>query len=353
MGKQFRVSQSKVKTKRRCNRAYHHRYVDKLYRKKKGRPLQFGTMIHEMLELHASNKDPFSYLEAIEKDTKKMKVFKAQADEWGDILVDCGLIMEDYLEFWPEDSFTFDQLNGQGAEFMFEIEIMKDVIWNGKIDAKGTTPNGLRWGVEHKTFTRRPNDDDRWRNLQSCSYIRANDVLGWEPLDGIMWDYVKSKPPLYPKVLKDGTLSSARLDTLPSAVSWAIRDWRKTAAKDIKKTKYPRLIEMAEQNQTDYFKRIHTPVQSQVVDMVFTDFEATIRRMVDEHGKCWDMNIDKHCGWCDYEGVCRAELLGDDVDFVKEREYEIKTKSRQEAQEFPPHTADLAGYLRTTDQKGS
>ena len=339
----FKVSQSKVKTWRRCHRAYHYKYVEKLRKKRKSRPLQFGTMIHEALERHFNGDEALDYFDELRDDVKAMKLFAQEREEYGDILQDCEDIITDYLDHWEDDDLRPIRIARRGAEHNFEIELMPGVVWNGKIDAFARTPNKLRWLVEHKTFSRRPNDDDRWRNLQSVTYFRANDILGWKPLDGALWDYIKSKPPAIPGVLKDGTLSTKKIDTLPSTVERVIEEHEGDTGK------VDALRIMAEKNRSQYFERIHTPVNRAVADLVFTDFEATVREMVDGHGKCSDMNIDKHCSWCDYEPLCRSLLQGLDVDYIKEREYTDGTKTKsdyKEPERSQTHVADHATVKR-------
>ena len=46
----FQFSQSKVTLYRRCRFAYHTKYFEGFTRRVKARPLQFGIMVHEMLE---------------------------------------------------------------------------------------------------------------------------------------------------------------------------------------------------------------------------------------------------------------------------------------------------------------
>ena len=339
MTEDYRVSQSKVKTWRRCHAAYDYKYVQKLRKKRKSRPLQFGTMIHEMLELHCNGLDPFSYLDGLRSDVEAMKLFKQERDEFGDILEDVEDIMTDYFNHYDDDEdLVFVRKRKRQAEHHFEIELFPGVIWNGKIDNLVITPNKLRWLGEHKSFKRRPSDDDRWRSLQGATYIRANDILGWEPLDGLLWDYVKSKPPAIPHILQDGSMSQKKLDTLPAKIRRVAKE------RGEKANEYPQLMASAEKNMGEYFFRVHAPVQPQVVDMVFEDFEATVKEMVKGHGKCSDMNIDMHCSWCDYEPLCRAKLQGLDIDFTKEREYRDGTKTKSDYKEPDPAIIHRASF---------
>lgn len=314
MADRFQVSQSKVKKWRMCRYAYHCRYVDHLKRKTKTRPLQFGTMVHEMLEEDAEGRDPFLKIDEWKRTQGKM--FAAEREMYGDILEDIAIIMEAYFDYYENDPIRFLKFQGRRAEHEFAIPIDEEIEFIGKIDAIAKTPNKLRWIVENKTFTRAPGDDDRWRNIQSAVYLRACEMLGMKPFDGMLWNYVKSKAPKYPEMLAKGGLSIRDIDTLPSVVMKVIME------NNLKPEDNKVLLERAERNIQNYFFRVYTPVNRQIVDVVFQDFVDTAREAMECHGKKTDRNIGMHCSWCDYEPICRAELTGADADFVREREYD-------------------------------
>lgn len=327
----FRVSQSKVKTWRRCRRAYHYKYVEELRAKKKSRALTFGGIVHQMIERDIEGDDPMEVL--TEMDPSKLKLFAAEREEYGEIIDDARRIMTEYFAYWEDDEnpLIYERIKGKSSEHGFEIEIAPGIIWNGKIDARGKREK-MRWLVEHKTFKRKPGDDERWRNLQSASYFRAMDVLGWPSVDGTCWDYIWSKPPNMPMLLKDGTMSRKNIDTLPPAVVDAIKGF------GLRDYDYRDFIKAAEAHRSKWFFRIYTPVNKEASDYLFNEFRDTAIEMAENHGKKSDMNIERHCGWCEFEPLCRAKLQGLDYDFIKERHYE-KTESpdRDEA----VHTGSL------------
>lgn len=329
----FKVSQSKVNTYRRCKKAYHYRYVEKLRRKRISRPLTFGKLVHQMIELNVNKKDPFDALNQAEKDIGK--VFKAERDSYLAIIDDAETIMSAYLDYWENDPLEYVRKKRSASEHEFEILIDDGLVWTGKIDALGVTPNKLRWLVEHKSFTREPSDDDRWRNLQSSTYIRANDILGWEPLDGTCWDYIRSKTPGVPQMLTSGKLSSKAIVTLPSVYEQAVEDAGLNLAD------YAKPLAKIEADQEKWFFRVHTPVGKDVVDELFGDFTRVAKEMRDQGTKHQDRSIGQHCGWCDYEGLCRARMQGLDYDFVKEREYETSKYTPDAGREKRLHTAEL------------
>lgn len=325
MGKPFKVSQSKVKVFRNCKEAYHLKYVEKLRKRRIRRPFRFGNIVHEMMEAHANGEDPFDKLEEIAK--KNGKVFAAEREAYGDIVNDTRVIMEHYFKYWPEKDLFFLRHDTSCAEHEFNVEIAPGIIATGKIDGAVRTKNKLKWLLENKTFTRLPNEDHRWRNLQSATYLRIVEMLGWwDNISGFCWNYVKSKPPSIPQLLKTGQMSMKSIDTLPGVILDTLRDTK------LKPAAYKKLIEQAEHNQKNYFFRTFTPVNKTVVDKVFSGFVDTAKKMSQYQDSDREMNVDRHCEYCDYEPICRAALTGSDVDFVKEREYYKDESKKQKDQ---------------------
>lgn len=298
----------------------------------------FGKIVHRMIEAKAQEDDPFAILDAI--DVENAPIFTAEKEMYGEIIQDIRTIMRDYFEY-HNDGLRFlpvqegDELRFAEHEFAVPLDALMDkqlykmtdllatdlqgVVFKGQIDGFGKTPNKLRWLIEHKSFDKLPSDDERWRNVQSVVYIRAALYLKWiKGVDGICWNYVMSKPPTIPQVLKDGTRLSIRdVVTLPSVVRAVLKQHK--LSPDL--PEHQELLARAEKSRHDYFQRIYTPVNHTVADQVFAGFVATAAEMREYHGRRQDMNIGRHCSWCDYEPICRQRLTGGDVDYVKEAEY--------------------------------
>lgn len=325
----FNVSQSKVKTWRKCHYAYHLKYVERLKKRIVKRPLAFGTLVHTVLEKWAEGVDIEDTLAEVAKANAKL--FAAEREEYGEIVDACRIILTEYFNHWGENDLQFVRVNGRSAEHVFNIEIIDGVNWNGKIDLIGKTkrthnhPAGL-WAGEHKTFTRRASPDERWRSLQGSTYLRAIDLLGWKPVDGVVWDYIWSKEPLRPQILQNGNLSNKAIDTLPIVIREMVKE------EGLKLAEHKEHIQKAALNYDRWFERVYTPVNRDVVDNLFNDFISSIHEMMEGEGKKLDKNIDRHCGWCDFEPICRAELQNLDVDYVKQREY---TKEKDHGLEIP------------------
>jgi PD-(D/E)XK nuclease superfamily len=346
------VSQSKVRSWRNCRQQYHYKHVEQIQPRRTRRPFAFGKVAHRLIEAKAQDEEPMQILNDIARDVENAKVFDAEREEYGDIVTDLRTIMTDYFEYWSggEHDLRDVPVKDETGEFRYAehefaipLEELVDrkrrsavtgVIFKGQIDGLARTPNKLRWVVERKTFDKLPGDDERWRNLQSVVYVKAVLHLKWlKQVDGICWDYVKSKPPTVPQLLKSGDRLSVReIVTLPSVVLATLK-LHKLRVEDHKE-----LLARADQSRHEYFQRIFTPLNQTVLDSIFDGFVESAIEMR-EHGETRkDKNIGRHCSWCDYEPLCRAELNGADLDYVKDHDYQPE---------------DPEGYRRTARGKRS
>ena len=309
----FKGSNSKVKTWRRCHYAYHLKYVEKLRPKVKSRPLTFGELAHKMIESYAEDEDPFDILRQL--DPKQLRLFEVERESYGNLIEDLRCIMSEYFIYWGEDSLEYIRFNKRSAEHEFEVDLEDGLRITGKIDAYARTPNKLKWLVEHKTFAHMPNEDQFWRNTQSIIYTRITDMLGWPSIEGTLWDYIRSRPPAFPQILKNGTVSKRGIDTLPTR----LREFEEREKLKVD----GETMASATKNRSRYFQRVFTPTKPDLVDKVFSDFTETLREMRDMHGRSKAKNIDRHCDWCEFEPICRAELRGDDADYIKEKQFNV------------------------------
>src|SRR5688500_3321610 len=304
MSKTSGVGQSKVNTWRRCKQEYQYKYVENLQRKSTKRPFFFGKIVHRMIEERAEKRDPMAILDDVVKSIAKMKVFDTEKQEMLETVEDARLIMSDYFDYWPAGEFKLipqDDENGETryTEHEFALNIGDGIVFKGQIDGIVKTPNKLRWVMENKSFTHLPSEDHRWRNLQTVVYARAIEMLGWvKRVDGVMLNYIKSKPPTVPHQNKDGRLSKAHIVTLPRVWQSRIQEL------GLNPDDYSEQLAIAVSSRDEYFQHIYTPINRTVADNIWTGFVASAVEMRDNHGRRDEMNLGRHCEWCDYESVC-------------------------------------------------
>jgi len=319
----IKISQSKVNTWRKCQYAHQLQYEENLAKKATPRPLKFGKIIHQMVEADAQGNDPLKVLNKVATDNKQL--FLEEREMYGDIVKDIRYIMSAYFDYWKASPLVYLPRGKQFAEHSFEVEIAPGILCKGTIDAIVRSKK-MNWLAEHKSHKNFPNTDHRWRNLQSCVYIRIMEVLGWWKVEGTLWDYIRSKSPTRPLILKSGEMSERSLDSLPQVVIDVCREHRIKPPAD--------LVYKQHENMSHWFERIYTPVKKKVVDEVFTDFLNTARQMANtprpRRGR--PKSIGRHCDWCQFEDICRAELQGSDAEFVKEHYYQQSDYDQEEEQ---------------------
>jgi hypothetical protein len=323
------VSQSKVKSFRKCHRQHYNKYVLGLRRKIKSRPLMFGSIIHRMLEADANGDDPFEMLDKISENNTKL--FRVEREMYGAIVDDIRVIMTDYFKYWEgnKKNVIFLRRAKKSAEHLFELELGDGLRFKGKADAV-VKSQGMKWLMEDKTFKRMPDEDTRWKSVQSATYIKAIEILGWwTGIEGTLWNYIGNKEPAVPALLQSGKISEAKLNSLPSRVEAFIKS-QGAKAKD-----YPKLMSYVKDNQSSWFLRIYTPLNQAVVDNTWEDFLETAREMQRMGEKSKARTVDQHCGWCDYKALCAAEIAGLDVDFLIEREYTYEPEESLDGEEEP------------------
>jgi len=324
MSEVITVSQSKARCWRTCKQQYNFKHVQKLRRIRVKRPLQFGRIMHDLIEVELEGGDPWVKLDEISQ--QQGKLFEEEIDEYGNIVDDIALIFEEYLAYWPKNEWKIIPVEGRMSEHPFEIEIMPGVIFNGRLDFLANSKK-MNWLGENKTFGQMPNDDHRWKDLQSAVYFRAVDMMGWlgkRHLDGVCWNYISSKAPGIPEIKKNGEMSIRKIRTFPQVVKDIARE-NKIPLKDVSEQ-----VAYAEECRGDWFQRVYTPINDTVVEFTWNGFVDTARDIAENHDKLSGMNIGRHCDWCDYEPICRARMLGTDVDFVIEREFEVKEDDNAE-----------------------
>ena len=319
---EFWVSQSKVNCWRQCKQKYWLTYVEDLASRVKSRPLEFGGLFHRMLEEHIEGRRPLSVLRNL--DSERLGVFAAERQMYGDLLQDIEWVWREYALHYKEDGLRWIKLDGARTEHEFEVEIAPGVWLIFIVDAFAKTLRGDRWLVDHKTGQSMMSPQQRWVNMQAAVYHKGCELLELPPMKGVCWNYIRSKPPTRPKLLQSGKLSTGKIDTLPVVVRSLVKEH------GLKLREYRGLLSHAEENIPTWFDRDFVPLNRMVTESIFEDFMTTVNDMRRNHGKRREKEIGRHCTWCDFAPICRAELTGGDSRLIKRRKYVSRKEAKKQ-----------------------
>lgn len=308
MSEPVRVSFSRVKTRRRCHRAHHYKYIQGLQRKKPGIALFKGSIVHDMVEAHLIGKDWKKVLKKYEKEFNKL--FKEEKEMHGDLPGNMRRIMEGYIEHWKKDKLVYT-----AVEEKFEFKLDKGIIAVFQIDAAVKDAKKRPWLLERKTPKSFPDEDVRMSDIQTVLYLWAWLSIG-RKAQGILWDYVRSKPPTIPDQLKAGGLSIAKnIDTTYDVYLNEIKRL-KLNPKD-----YTEKLDSLKGTDQKFYRRVYMPVSQGVMETIVEDFKTTAREIRDNpDSQVRTLSYD--CRQCEFYNLCQAELRDLDTDFILKSQYE-------------------------------
>jgi RecB family exonuclease len=325
------VGFSRIKSWRRCHRLWWYKYVEGLVRRRPAVPLIRGTIIHALFDAKAKKKAIAQVLQKYQQEFGKL--FLEQREEYGDLIGDCKRIFENYQRTYVDDKYKI-----VGSEIEVKVDLVPGIEFQGHIDKIWLDTTPRRWIVDYKTHKNILGDEQRFNDVQLVFYPWAwNSQNKKAPVDGVIWDYIRTKSPAIPEVLKNGTLSKrANIDTDYATAIAAVTEYLKKPAAGDSMHNYAEWLADIKARENKFFKRVFLPSPSRtLIDNVVIELITTAKEILSSNGaqqQCRTMTKD--CSWCEYYQLCSAELRGQDSDFVRKTEFKINEKLLNEEDDF-------------------
>jgi hypothetical protein len=314
-----RLSNSKIKTFRRCENMYRYKYVEKLRPKLKAVQLERGSWIHDLLQHFYDGEDWKARHKELTKEFYNL--FEEEREHLGDLPQECLRIMRAYLRRWKAEDKRWNVIDSEMNE---TITLPNGIEFNFIIDLVIEEDGGL-WIVDHKTSKSFMDSDFMLIDAQLARYHYALEQLGgYTPLRGIIFNELRTKPPAIPEVLKSGGLSQRKnIDTDVATYLRAIRrhgldpeDYR-----DL-------LLRLARTKENDFFRRTRLPKDRPLTRQLMRELGWTAQEIQRaELRNRFPRTPDKSCSWgCDYQDICIVELFGGDPTQLIKSNFEVVKK---------------------------
>jgi len=303
------ISHSKLKDWKWCRQLYYYRYVEGLRPRKKSNSLYMCSMIHDMLKIFNKGGEWKKVLKGYEEQFSKL--FIAEQEELGDIVGSAERIMEGYINK-SGDPLPFISIEEKikGIKFVRGTDL--------PIKTDGVVEDNGQWLIEHKSTKKFSSDQISLFNPQGILYLWGLRQTGIK-IKGIIWDYVRTKPPTIPRVLKDGTVSRKQnidtdYDTYLNTVIASGGD-----AED-----YVDFLDMLKNREEIFYRRTVLVVPEPTIKLVIDDLKQTaveISRLQYYPTR----NISTiTCRGCQFRRVCEAVLNNLDAEFIKKKDFKIR-----------------------------
>lgn len=325
----FEVGFSKVRTYRYCNKAYDYAYNQNIQARRRPAAPFRGTILHKMLEAweNAGRGKPGkrTALAVLDEYGRKYaRMFQEEREFYGENFIsDIERIFLGYLRTWSNDDWQVLRVEEE-----IRTPLTRNIEFVGHVDLRiKTLGDGRRWLVDRKSHKVIPDAEERYGNTQLMLYVWAwNRENPDRCVDGIIWDYLRTKAPTVPEVLKKGGLTQRMdLDTDVYTYECAIED-NKLDVRD-----YEEYLSYLEQRQEGrFFQRVPLPNPPQaVIGTVLEEFKqtATLMHRLDVYPR----NMTARCKQCEFWKLCKAELTGLNAEFTRKADYEPREVEPNEA----------------------
>lgn len=324
------TSFSEIRLARKCLRAHHYRYKERLRRKRPSRPGFVGTILHEMLDARVRSQlgegdqvGPWDVYRHYKKKYKKL--FREEQEEFGDVPALVKSIYKGYWRRWKDDGLVY-----VASEVEFRVPLTDKIELLGYIDKIVEDIHQRRFVMDHKFHRVIPGPEDRFSDIQTVLYLWAWNLSQEKEdrVDGVLWDYGRMKAPTVPEVLKNGELSKrANIDTDVHTYREAIRE------NGLHEKPYRAFLKGLEGKDRTFFERVPLPAPSKhLIGEVVEDARqwALIAKKALRTGKAPRSQSGFNCNRCEFRTLCEAEVRGLDHKFIRKKDYEIREENPKE-----------------------
>jgi len=319
------VSHSKIKLWRRCHKAFEYKYIQRLEKKAKPAPLLKGVILHELLNARANPNNPkLAIKKAIEQiETDYRKLILSQKEEYGDLIPEMVAIFNAYQREYAEEKLKY-----VSSEELVTADLAPGIRFIGYIDKIARDEHDLLHVMDHKSSRSLPNEEQRFSDLQLLMYVWLRGQQKAEPASGVIWDYLRTKVPTKPQLLKDGSLSQKAIETDYATFMAAIVEYKLDPAD------YQAKLDELSKQASPFFQRVRLPrPPDSMIRQVVDDARQSAKELLKLGGTLTDRNMTKDCSWCQFYLLCHAELRGQDANYVRKANYQERTSEHGDQEE--------------------
>jgi len=309
------ISYSQMKTWKRCRQKWHYRYVEGLRPIERIPKIDLGEYGHALLQAYYKGEDlEQASQEYWQHKTKDM--FFEQVEEFKETREMAEKLVQRYIDrYEQEDNFAI-----YGVEEKVDANIptpkgtRSHKRFNAVLDLIVEDDMGRIWLVDHK-FTGR--DLESYEEMlvldeQANGYLWALCSLLGGPVNGIMFNLIRTKLPTKPRLLKNGTLSKDKsIDTDVQTYLETIKEH------NLNPDDYQDILEVVKERERPFFKRHRVERTPEEIKEIGKELYLSAQDIRQARGHIF-RNATHDCSWdCEFKELCIMEKKRLDTETYK------------------------------------
>lgn len=301
----MKLSNSKVKTWRRCPNKYRYKYVERLEPKAKALPLARGSWMHELLQTHYDGEDWQKAHRKLSREFNTM--FEEEREEYGDLPDECQRLMLSYLHRWRTVDKKLTVIDTELNEF---ITMPNGLRLNIVVDLIVEDEDGGLWVFDHKTRKKFGESTHMIIDPQLTLYFWGLERMGYKPLRGAVVNEIRTKAPAIPERLQSGLFTTRQnLDTDVFTYYKTVRE----SGED--PSKYSGVLQRLAKQPDKFFRRTRLPKDKPLTQQIMKELVQSANEIRNaERKNAFPRTIDQSCEWqCEFFNLCFTELHGGDI----------------------------------------
>lgn len=313
------INQSQIKQWRRCQKAWDYRFGQRLVPKRKDRPMYLGSWIHACLETHYRDGDwRFGHNQYLTEYNKLFLEERADLDGGKEPLPSqVERIIAGYLHRYQNSGWKVVAVE---KTWRVDVWTKRGIIpLGGRVDRVEQDPEGNNYVVDSKSTSSIPNEGSfHAMDPQLILYpwgIEHDPEWGGMKIAGIVYDYIRSKAPSFPKLNNDKTISKAAVAT----DYLTMRGFLEANGKDL--SEYSELL-AGLQESDDFLRRYRLHINAAATDRIVFEALRTARNIMVHSDTV--RNVSRDCDRCAYRNLCRADLFGLDTSFMRKSNFTVE-----------------------------
>lgn len=160
---------------------------------------------------------------------------------------------------------------------------------------------------------------------QSALYMYAAQKTFKKPITGVLYNVIRKKSPAHPRVLQNGLLSKAAIDTTSFCYRQDVQEQYPDWDEDTVTEYFGDILASLEENEQKYFMRwpvYKTPLQ---IRNVMNGVYATAVEMLNPKTVLYPAPNWLQCNFCHFKSPCLTRDMGGDYEVLLKEEYRERT----------------------------